>query len=421
MHRLKTKLLEGPHAETVDRLGNFGRYLLRRFIDDRCFEAAGSLSYTSVLAAVPFAAVVFAALSAFPIFDQWTQQAADFVFANFVPEVARNLESALREFAGSARGLPAKGILALALSVGLTMWSVEKAFNRIWRVPSPKPKLLRFLVYWGLLTLGSLLVVALMALNSALSVYVNLADYTPSVLDGLGLLLAPLLLEFIAFTAAYWLIPHRDVPLRYAAAGGAVALLLFESLKWLFGVYLGSVSFERIYGAMALVPITLVWLYSAWVVILLGATIAATLSSFRYRPRHVRLARGIDLYWVLRVLARLEEAGRRDARPSFDELAALEPHIAEPMLRGYLAGLARIGLVQCDNHNHWWLAAPLCDFRLKDLHEGLGLRVPAGEAELPSRGDHIDDRVLPIIALLRGALEVPLQRPLSACLEDPAP
>ena len=60
MQRLKTKLLEGRYAEIVDKSGNFARYLLRRFIDDRCFESAGSLSYTSILAVVPFAAVVFA-------------------------------------------------------------------------------------------------------------------------------------------------------------------------------------------------------------------------------------------------------------------------------------------------------------------------------------------------------------------------
>ena len=58
MQKLKTKLLHGPHAESIDKLGNFTRYLLKRFIDDRCFETAGSLSYTSILAVVPFAAVV---------------------------------------------------------------------------------------------------------------------------------------------------------------------------------------------------------------------------------------------------------------------------------------------------------------------------------------------------------------------------
>ena len=192
MHTLKTKLLNGPHAESIDKLGNFMRYLARRFIDDRCFEAAGSLSYTSILAIVPFAAVVFAVFTAFPVFDQWSAKLTDFVFANFVPDVANNLENTVSGFANSARTLPFTGIVALLISVGLTMWSVEKAFNSIWRVPSPKPKFFRFLIYWGMLTLGSLLIVALLALNSALSVYVNFANYTPSALNGLGLFLSPL-------------------------------------------------------------------------------------------------------------------------------------------------------------------------------------------------------------------------------------
>ncbi|MEY3372080.1 MAG: hypothetical protein RLZZ537_548, partial [Pseudomonadota bacterium] len=81
--------------------------------------------------------VVFAVLAAFPIFDQWTQNLVDFMFDNFVPGVADNLEQSLRTFTDSTRTLPAKGVMALLLSVGLTMWSVEKAFNRIWRVPAP--------------------------------------------------------------------------------------------------------------------------------------------------------------------------------------------------------------------------------------------------------------------------------------------
>mgnify|MGYP003450551258 FL=1 len=107
MQRLKTKLINGPHAQTIDKWGNFTRYLLKRFTDDRCFESAGYLSYTSILSIVPFAAVVFAVLAAFPIFDQWTEQLTDFVFKNFVPDVANNLENNLRSFAESARTLQA--------------------------------------------------------------------------------------------------------------------------------------------------------------------------------------------------------------------------------------------------------------------------------------------------------------------------
>lgn len=415
MHSLKTKLLNGPHAELIDKLGNFMRYLARRFIDDRCFEAAGSLSYTSILAIVPFAAVVFAVFTAFPAFDQWSVKLTDFVFANFVPDVANNLENTVSGFANSARTLPSTGIIGLLISVGLTMWSVEKAFNTIWRVPSPKPKFFRFLIYWGMLTLGSLLIVALLALNSAVSVYINFANYAPSALDGLGLFLAPFLLELLAFTCAYWLIPHRQVPIRFALIGGVCATLLFELLKWLFGIYLNSVSYQHIYGALAVVPISLVWLYFVWVVILLCASITATLSSFRYRPKAIRAAKGLDFYWVLRIIARFNDADKDRQHLSFETISLLEPNISEPMLRSYMIGLANIDLLQSDSHDHWWLSKPLSNFSLKDIHQGLMLRVPVESIELPSQDDHIDSQVMPIIQVLRGSLEAPLERPLSTC------
>lgn len=415
MHSLKTKLLNGPHAETIDKLGNFMRYLARRFIDDRCFEAAGSLSYTSILAIVPFAAVVFAVFTAFPAFDQWSEKLTDFVFASFVPDVANNLENAVSGFARSARTLPITGIAGLLFSVGITMWSVEKAFNTIWRVPAPKPKLLRFLIYWGLLTVGSLCMVLILALNSALSVYINIANYAPPMLDGMGLLLAPLLLEVAAFTCAYWLIPHREVPFRFALIGGVTATILFELLKWLFGIYLASVSYRQIYGAMAVVPIALVWLYSVWVVILLCASITATLSSFRYRPKAVRMAKGIDFYWVLRLIARFNEADHNKAHLSFGVIAMLEPNISEQKLRSYLTGLASIDLLQSDSHDHWWLSKPLSDVNLKDIHHGLGLRIPVDSTGLPTQGDHIDAQVAPIIQELKDSLKTPLDRPLSDC------
>jgi membrane protein len=422
MHRLKTKLLEGPHAHNVDKIGNFARHLLKRFIDDRCFESAGSLSYTSILAVVPFAAVVFAVLAAFPIFDQWTQNLVDFMFDNFVPSVADNLEQSLRTFTDSARTLPATGVMALLFSVGLTMWSVEKAFNRIWRVPMVKPKLLRFLTYWGLLTAGSLCVVSLLALNSALSVYINLADYTPGYLDGVGLMLAPVLIEFIGFSAAYWLIPHRSVSLRYALTGGVIATILFELLKWLFAIYLQSVSFRHIYGAMAVVPITLVWLYAVWLVVLFGASLTASLASFRYRPKAVRAAKGLDFYWVLRLVVRFQQARTQRTRLTFNSLSLLEPNIAEPMIRSYLAGLAGIGLIESDSHEHWWLSGPLSEHTLKDLHQGLGLRIPVEDIDLPSQGDDIDGLILPVIDELRGSVKARLERPLSLCFpEAPAP
>jgi membrane protein len=261
-------------------------------------------------------------------------------------------------------------------------------------------------------------VVSLLALNSALSVYINLADYTPGYLDGVGLMLAPVLIEFIGFSAAYWLIPHRSVPLRYALTGGIIATVLFELLKWLFAIYLQSVSFRHIYGAMAVVPITLVWLYAVWLVVLFGASLTASLASFRYRPKAVRAAKGLDFYWVLRLVARFQQARTQRTHLPFNSLALLEPNIAEPMMRSYLAGLAGMGLIESDSHDHWWLSGSLSEHTLKDLHQGLGLRIPVEDIDLPSQGDDIDALILPIIEVLRGSLKAPLERPLSLCFPE---
>jgi membrane protein len=268
-----------------ERVAWFARHFWHRFLDDRCFESAGALAYTTMFALVPFSAVVLAVLSAFPVFDHWTSRLVDFVFSNFVPSSARAIEQYLRDSAESARQLPASGITALLVSLLLTMWSVEQAFNRIWRVHSPRPRLTRFLIYWTALTLGSLVMVSALATTSALFSLPALAGVEVRDFSGRLLLALPTVLELVGFTLAYWLIPHRKVPRRYALAGGVLATLMFEGLKWGFAIYLRNASFEQLYGALAVVPIFLIWIYSSWLAVLLGASFAASLSSLRF-SRH---------------------------------------------------------------------------------------------------------------------------------------
>ena len=83
-----------------------------------------------------------------------------------------------------------------------------------------------------------------------------------------------------------------------------------------------------------------------------------------------------------------------------------------------MIGLANIDLLQSDNHDHWWLSKPLSNFNLKDIHQGLMLRIPIQSIELPSQGDHIDAQVMPIIQALISLLKAPLERPLSTCFKE---
>jgi membrane protein len=401
-----------------ERVTMFAKFLLRRFIDDRCFESAGALAYTTMFALVPFSAVVFAVLSAFPVFDEWTHKLTEFVFANFVPVSARAVEQYLGEFSQSARKLTGSGVIALLVSILLTMWSIEQAFNRIWRVPSARPKLTRFLMYWTLLTLGSLLMVGALAAASAFFSIPALAGVEATNLTDSLLRYLPVALELIAFTSAYWLIPHRTIALRFALAGGVLATILFEWLKWGLAIYLRNASFEQLYGALAVIPIFLIWVYTSWLVILLGASLAASLGSFRYQPRALRLSPGAELYGVMRLLGRFEEARRDGMGLHLAQIKQREPGLTDELLQHMISALCEINIIQRGETGAWLLSRDLQAVTLGEVYESLALRVPAPTAELclPARQDAIGRAASSALDQLRQPLKASLERSVGSFL-----
>ena len=400
-----------------ERVQSFAQFLWTRFLDDRCFETAGALAYTTLFALVPFSVVVFGILSAFPVFDSWSEQLTGFIFSNFVPSSARVVEDYLREFAASATKLTFSGIVALLVSLLLTMWSIESTFNRVWRVPTPRPRLLRFLVYWTLLTLGSLLAVASLAVTSYL--------FSLPVLSGveqldwgqrlLGLL--PNLVELAVFSFAYWLIPHRSLPFRYALAGGLFATVLFEVAKRGFAAYLlGVPTYDQLYGALAVAPIFMIWIYLSWVVVLLGASFAASLSAFRYQPRSLQLPAGMEMYGYLRLLGRMDQARRDGLGLHMLDLQAIEPMLTDDLLQRMLSGLSALNIVKRAEDGAWLLSRDLSTVTLGELHEGLGLRIPGPSAGLPGFDDPIGRRATRALEHLRQPLQSPLARSVGSFL-----
>src|SRR3546814_3692 len=136
------------------RAGAFTRFLGKRVLEDDLFQAAGALSFTTVFALVPLSMVVFGVLSGFPLFAEWSERLSDYIFSNFVPTAARSVEDYLLQFSTNAGQLTIAGVIALVVSLLITLNGVEAAFNLIWRVHSHRPKFGRFLVYWTVLTLG---------------------------------------------------------------------------------------------------------------------------------------------------------------------------------------------------------------------------------------------------------------------------
>ncbi|HEU0152847.1 MAG TPA: YihY family inner membrane protein [Arenimonas sp.] len=394
-----------------ERVSAFSQFLWTRFLDDRCFETAGALAYTTLFALVPLSMVVFGILSAFPVFDTWSAQLTNFVFSNFVPSSARVVEDYLRSFANNTSKLTLTGVVALLVSLILAMYSVESTFNRVWRVPTPRTRLVRLLMYWTLLTLGTLLAVASLAVTSYLFSLPALSGLESLSWRDRLLAYLPNLVELMAFTCAYWLIPHRSVAFRFALAGGLLATLLFELAKRGFAAYLlGVPTYEKLYGGLVVVPIFMLWLYLSWVVVLLGASFAASLSSFRFQPRALQLPPGTELYGYLRLLGRLEQARAKGRGLHMLDLQDCEPMLTDDHLRRMLAGLSDLDIVRRAEDGAWLLSRDLGQVSLGELHERLALRIPGTEATLPGFDDPLGRDALRALDHLRKPLDEPLSR-----------
>src|SRR5690606_21802201 len=126
--------------------GTFARFLARRFLDDRLFQAAAALAYTTICALVPLAIVVLGVLSAFPVFGEWRDQLTEYICSNFLPSAASAVKDALLRLVGDATPITVAGAIGLLASLLITLDGIAATSNQIWRVPSSRPRLGRFLV-----------------------------------------------------------------------------------------------------------------------------------------------------------------------------------------------------------------------------------------------------------------------------------
>ena len=275
MHDYVTDVLEG-----VVRLFAFSRLVLDRFIARRGPQSASALAYTTLLSIVPLVGVLFSLFGSLPVFEDIRSIMEEFVFANFVPEFGRVVQGYLIEFSLNAAQMTHTGIIALIVVALLMMWGIESAMNQVWDVTERRNPALRFLIYLVVLTLGPVLLgIGLYSTSYLLALpVVKSVDSSLLVKERL-LTVMPFLTTTLAFTLLYTLVPNCRVNRHHALTGGVFAAVCFEIAKYSFGLYVRAVpTYEIIYGALAVIPMFLVWIYVSWVIVLLGAQVACCLT-----------------------------------------------------------------------------------------------------------------------------------------------
>jgi membrane protein len=337
--------------------------LYERFREDRLGLTASSLTFTTLISLVPLFTVALAIFSALPMFDQLQLTLQRWLVTSMVPDsIAKPVMQNLNQFISKTSQMGwAGGVFFVVTALALIL-TIDRKLNDIWRVRRVRGVTQRVLVYWAVLTLGPLV----LALSLTLTAYAvgDQRALVKGLSVGTRLWLEALewFLVVGGIASLYRYVPNTHVRWPHALVGGLFVALGFDAAKALLGWYLASIpTYSMVYGAFAAVPILLIWVYVAWVIVLLGAVIAAYLPSLLSGIARRGDTPGWDFQLALEVLAELHSVHHAQERGLTSEALSQRLRVSPLQLEESLATLLAldwVGSLNEDPERHVLLVVP---------------------------------------------------------------
>jgi membrane protein len=328
----------------------FGAAVVEGVLRDMIPLRASALTYYTVLAVVPLLAFALSIMQAVGVNRSFVPLLVERL-TSVSPEAGQWILTTVERVNFAQMGTIGAAVLFLTTLLGL--FSIERTFNQIWGVTRHRSLDRRLTDYLAVLVIAPVLLGAALSLTTTLqsqTLVVRLLDQPWfALLYDTGLHWAPVAFLSLAFAFLYWFVPNTRVHPLGALLGGLVAAALFtltQSLYVRFNV--GVTNSNALYGGLAALPLFLAWVYVSWVIVLLGAEIAATwekLAKLRLARRGTEpgpaAREALGLAIAVR-LARIFDAGQP---PVSAELLSEDLNLAIRSAREILGELERAGVV----------------------------------------------------------------------------
>jgi membrane protein len=239
---------------------------------------ASALTFYTMLAMVPVAAVVFGIAKGFGL-----QEALEGALRQGL-ENQEMVATQLIELSNAALE-QTRGALVAGVGVIVLLWSVvrllgyiEMSFNQIWGIRKGRPFGRRVLEYLSFILVAPLLITASSAITANVSATADRLsqDYTfiSRLVPGTRNLIAYGIISFLLF-ASYKFVPNTKVSWRSSLFAALVAGTLYQLTQWGYFKFLTTMtSFSVVYGTLVALPLFLILLQIGWLVVLFGAEIS---------------------------------------------------------------------------------------------------------------------------------------------------
>jgi membrane protein len=253
----------------------------RGFSNDKVQIRASALTFYSLLAVVPVAAIAFAIAKGFEL-DQNLEQLITEKFEahqEVLNWLLRNARNAIAETRGGY--IAGVGMVILFWSVMSLLNHIESSFNHIWQIRSSRPWYRKFTDYLTIMLIAPVFII----LSSSFTVFIStelsdflsrapILDFFKPVINFL-VRFAPYFLSWITLTILFIVMPNTKVKFAPALISGIISGTILQGLQWLYiDLQFGITKLSAIYGSFAAVPLFIIWLQSSWIVVLLGAELS---------------------------------------------------------------------------------------------------------------------------------------------------
>ena len=246
-------------------------------------QIAASLAFTTTLSMVPMVTIATILIGYLPSVIQVKNSFKTWLLDTYMPGgINQQVFIYLDQFSSQARGLTFIGLAGLIITTVMTLAVIEGAFNQIFKVNARRPLYKKIAIYSAATILGPILLGFGIYLSGVL--FSASEGWISAVSIGFKLVatIAPIFLTILVYAVVYKILPYTKILWRDAFAGALVAALAFELMKFGFAIFLTHTAFYKtVYGAFAILPLGLTWIYLTWWITLTGAVLVANLPDIR--------------------------------------------------------------------------------------------------------------------------------------------
>lgn len=258
----------------------FWQNVFARFWRKQGTEAVAILAYTSLIGLVPMLAVMLSLFSTSSWFEPFQQLVMQQVVTYLMPDSQPVIQQSLFGFAEQAARLKAPGLVVMFVTALILLWTIDQKINTMWSNRYQRRWWVSLLHYLGISLFGPIL----LGLSLLISAYLLASPWLGFVSQPIlnlnqFLNLLPLLFSALGFMMLYRFVPVAKVSLKQAWWVGLMAAIQMEILKLGFSWYVSAFpTYDLVYGAMAAVPLFLLWLYLIWFIVIWNAAVLAELT-----------------------------------------------------------------------------------------------------------------------------------------------